>query len=155
MFTVFAFKIKVSIILKMIKWTYHLTRQNWLVFELGTLLPIQLVLISKFAFGPEKLSGLSRNGPQLARLLGPVSPRIHMRNFSTGMSSGAKFEKQIKQTLRNTKIITFAPIKALAMQLLKLYHALQLNGCLWCGKYSRQSKTMPFGPPHFIPLSSW
>ena len=62
--------------------------------ELGTLQPIQLVLISKFAFGPEKLSGLSRNGPQLARLLGPVSPRIHMRNFSTGTSSGAKFEKQ-------------------------------------------------------------
>ena len=64
------------------------------VFELGTLLPIQLVLISKFAFGPEKLSGLSRNGPQLARLLGPVSTRIHMRNFRTGTSSGAKFEKQ-------------------------------------------------------------
>ena len=62
--------------------------------ELGTLQPIQLVLISKFAFGPEKLSGLSRNGPQLARLLGPVSPRIHMRNFSAGTSSGAKFEKQ-------------------------------------------------------------
>ena len=24
-------------------------------------------------------------------------------------------------------------------------------GCLWCGKYSRQCKTMPFGPPEFIP----
>ena len=58
------------------------------------MLPIQLVLISKFAFGPEKLSGLSRNGPQLARLLGPVSSRIHIRNFSTGTSCGAKFEKQ-------------------------------------------------------------
>ena len=24
-------------------------------------------------------------------------------------------------------------------------------GCLWCGKYSRQCKTMPSGPPEFIP----
>ena len=24
-------------------------------------------------------------------------------------------------------------------------------GCLWCGKYSRQCKTMPSGPPQFIP----
>ena len=23
-------------------------------------------------------------------------------------------------------------------------------GCLWCGKYSRQCKTMPSGPPEFI-----
>ena len=23
-------------------------------------------------------------------------------------------------------------------------------GCLWCGKYSRQRKTMPFWPPEFI-----
>ena len=24
-------------------------------------------------------------------------------------------------------------------------------GCLWCGKYSRQRKTIPFRPPEFIP----
>ena len=24
-------------------------------------------------------------------------------------------------------------------------------GCLWCGKYSTQCKTMPSGPPEFIP----
>ena len=24
-------------------------------------------------------------------------------------------------------------------------------GCLWCGKHSRQCKTMPSGPPEFIP----
>ena len=31
MFSVFAFRIKVSMILKMIKWNYQLTKQNWLV----------------------------------------------------------------------------------------------------------------------------
>ena len=38
MFAVFAFKIKVSIILKMMHWNYQLTKQNWLVCELGSLL---------------------------------------------------------------------------------------------------------------------
>ena len=40
MFAVFAFKIKVSLIIGMIQWTYHdqLTKQNWLVCELGTTL---------------------------------------------------------------------------------------------------------------------
>ena len=40
------------------------SEQNWPVRELGTALcaNIQLVLISKFDFGPEKLPGLSRNG---------------------------------------------------------------------------------------------
>lgn len=37
---------------------------NLPVCDLGTfLLLIQLILISKFAFGPERLSRLSRNGP--------------------------------------------------------------------------------------------
>ena len=38
MFAVFAFNIKVSIILKMIQWKYQLTKQNWPVCELGTVL---------------------------------------------------------------------------------------------------------------------
>ena len=38
MFAVFAFKINVSIILKIIQWNYQLTKENWLVCELGTLL---------------------------------------------------------------------------------------------------------------------
>jgi len=33
-FTVFTFRIKISIILKMIQWNYQLTKQNWLVCEL-------------------------------------------------------------------------------------------------------------------------
>ena len=31
----------------------------------GNCATIKQILISKFAFGPEKLSGLSRNGPQI------------------------------------------------------------------------------------------
>ena len=63
-FIVFAFKIKVSIILKIMQWNYKLTKQNWMVFGLATVLPIQPVWILKFVFGPEKFPGLSRNGPQ-------------------------------------------------------------------------------------------
>ena len=63
-FIVFAFKIKVSIILKIMQWNYKLTKQNWMVFGLATVLPIQQVWILKFVFGPEKFPGLSRNGPQ-------------------------------------------------------------------------------------------
>ena len=63
-FIVFAFKIKVSIILKIMPWNYKLTKQNWMVFGLATVLPIQQVWILKFVFGPEKFPGLSRNGPQ-------------------------------------------------------------------------------------------
>ena len=38
MFVVFQFKIKVSIILKMIQRNYQLTKQNWPVCELGTVI---------------------------------------------------------------------------------------------------------------------
>ena len=58
MFVVFAFKINVSIILKMIQLKYQLTKQNWPICELGT-------VISTFAFGPERLLGLSRKRPQI------------------------------------------------------------------------------------------
>ena len=63
-FIVFAFKIKVSINLKIMQWNYKLTKQNWMVFGLATVLPIQQVWILKFVFGPQKFLGLSRNGPQ-------------------------------------------------------------------------------------------
>ena len=66
MFAVYALKIKVSIIklmkLKLImKLSVNKAKLTGLwARNCGT---IQLVLISKFTFGPEKLSGLSRNGP--------------------------------------------------------------------------------------------
>ena len=63
-FVVFAFKIKVSIILKIIQWNYQLTKHNWLVCALGTVLLIQQVWILKFAFVTERFAALSRNRPQ-------------------------------------------------------------------------------------------
>ena len=44
-FAAFIFKIKVSIILKLIKWNYQLTKQNWLIYGLGT-----VVLFKRFWF---------------------------------------------------------------------------------------------------------
>ena len=44
-FSAFTFKIRVSsIILKIIKWNYQLTKQNWLVYKLGTVLLFLLFL---------------------------------------------------------------------------------------------------------------
>ena len=60
------YRVKVSIILKTIKWNYQLTEQNWLACELGTMLLFNRgVSILKFAFGPEKFPGLSRNRPMI------------------------------------------------------------------------------------------
>ena len=58
MFAVFAFKIKVSIILKIIQWNYQLKNQNWAVYELGTVL-----LFKRFWLKNLPLPVLSRNGP--------------------------------------------------------------------------------------------
>ena len=66
MLAVLAFKIKVSITLKMIQWQYQLTTQNWPVCELG----LNCVAVNStgfdfkiFLIGPKKLPGLSWNGP--------------------------------------------------------------------------------------------
>ena len=54
------------------KWynkNYQLTKQNWLVCELRTvLINIQQCLTLKFVFCPVKSPGPSRNGPQVSRL---------------------------------------------------------------------------------------
>ena len=65
MFAMFAFKIKVSKILKMIKWNYQLTKQNLTGLWARNCNTSQQALISKFAFRPEKLLGLLKNRPQL------------------------------------------------------------------------------------------
>ena len=63
MFAVLAFKLKVSIILKMKQQDYQITQQNWRVCEFVNYATFQQVLIWKFAFGPEKLPSRSRNRP--------------------------------------------------------------------------------------------
>ena len=63
-FLVFAFKINVSIILKIIQGTYQLTKKKLTgVSAKNCDTIIQQVLILKFAFGPEKFPGLLRSGP--------------------------------------------------------------------------------------------
>ena len=69
------------------------------------------------------------------------------RSKILGTSSFWHQIRETKQTWRNTKILTLGPI--LASATLKAV-SLQLNGCLWCGKYSRQCKTMPSRQPEFI-----
>ena len=58
MFIAFAFKIKISIIWKMTQWNYQLTKENWPVFELGTLL-----LIPKFGSDPNSYRAFRETGP--------------------------------------------------------------------------------------------
>ena len=66
MLAVLAFKIKVSMTLKMISWKYQLTKQNWPVVWART--ELCCYKFNRFRFqnfiGPKKLPGLSRNGPQ-------------------------------------------------------------------------------------------
>ena len=54
MFAVFTFKIKVSKILKMIRWKYQLTKQNWTVCELGTVLLFNRFWLQNLPSDPEK-----------------------------------------------------------------------------------------------------
>ena len=82
---------------------------------------------------PLRMSPVDR----LARLPGPISPWVHIRNFSPvsernrrpkilGTISGTKFEKQSQNG--GTQKLTFAPI-IIALATLKAV-SLQLNGCL-------------------------
>ena len=42
-FAVFAFRIKVTMIWRMIQWNYQLTKQNWPVYDLGTVLLVNRI----------------------------------------------------------------------------------------------------------------
>ena len=87
MFAGLAFKIKVSTILKTIKENYQLT-----ACELGTA-KIQQVLILKFAFGPEKLLGLSRNAPQGSYLLTKALTKTSKKWWAGKQKGGAACPK--------------------------------------------------------------
>ena len=82
----------------------------------------------------------------LARLPGPISPWVLMRNFSTvsEMRKGPKKRNKIISTTV-APIIALATLKAISMQ---------LNGKLMMSKIYRQCKTIPSERPEFIPLSS-
>ena len=63
MFAVCAFKIQVSIILIMIQWSYQLTKQNWLVCELGTVLLLQRFWFWNLPSGPKSFRAFRETGP--------------------------------------------------------------------------------------------
>ena len=69
-FAVFAFKFKLSKILKLIQWNYQLNNNEAKLTGLRArnCATIQKVWILKFAFGTEKFPGLSRNGPLSTRI---------------------------------------------------------------------------------------
>jgi len=70
-FALFAFKIKVSIILKMIQWNYQLTKQNWLVCELGTLLLFNWFWFQNLPSDPKSYRAFLETGPRLPFLEDP------------------------------------------------------------------------------------
>ena len=53
LFPRFAMKIKVSIILKMVKWNYQLAKQTWLVCELETVLLFNRFQFQNLSSGPK------------------------------------------------------------------------------------------------------
>ena len=63
MFAVFAFKIKVSIILKMIQWKYQLKKQNWPVCGLGTLLLFNWFWFENLPSDPKSCQAFRETGP--------------------------------------------------------------------------------------------
>ena len=69
-FAAFTVKIKVSIILKIIKWNYQLTKQTWLIYGLGSeLLFNRPGLDFKICLRARKVSGpFEKRAPDLARV---------------------------------------------------------------------------------------
>ena len=66
-FVGFTFKIKVSIILKMIKWKYKSTKQNWLVCELGNVLPLNRFWFQNLTSDPKSYRAFHKTaGPRTA-----------------------------------------------------------------------------------------
>ena len=65
-FSAFTFKIRVSsIILKIIKWNYQLTKQNWLVYKLGTVLLFNMFGFYNLPSGPKSFRAFRKTGPRL------------------------------------------------------------------------------------------
>ena len=111
MFAAFTFKIKVSKILKMIRWRYQLTMQNWTVCKPGTVLLFNRFWFQNLPSNPKKKKtpdrrlvhplpslyvgfGLSTLWPQHRRLvvrLGHVSYSWYLPTM--GMNSTARFSR--------------------------------------------------------------
>ena len=70
MFAVFAFKIKVSKTLKMIQWNYQLTKQDWPVDGLGTVLLFNRFWFQHLPLDPKSHMPFRETGPWNVLLIG-------------------------------------------------------------------------------------
>ena len=98
MFTVYAFKIKVSIILKMIQWNYQLTKQNWPVCVLLSVLIFSRIwflnlLLSRKVTGPIE-KGATQEHPRTPRSTQEHPPR-HGGTPSPPPPNTFKYKNQI------------------------------------------------------------
>ena len=63
-FAVFAFRIKVSILLKMKQWSYQITEQNWMVCELGAVLLFTRFWFQNMPSDPKSYRAFRVTGPR-------------------------------------------------------------------------------------------
>ena len=81
MFAVFAFKIKVSTTLKMIRWNYQLTKRNWTVCGQGTVLLFNRFWFHILPLDPKSYRPFRGTGPLNVLLIGwskfPTNQKHH------------------------------------------------------------------------------
>ena len=70
MFAVFAFKTRVSITLKMMQWNYQLTKQDWPVYGLGTVLLFNRFWFQNLPLDPKSYRPFQGTGPWNVLLIG-------------------------------------------------------------------------------------
>ena len=82
-FAAFTVKIKVSIILKIIKWNHQLTNQTWLIYGLGSVLLFNRPGFDfKICFQARKVSGpFEKRTPDLARVDGKIQNGNHRKQI--------------------------------------------------------------------------
>ena len=120
MFTVFAFKIKVSKILKMIRWKYQVTKQKWTVCELGTVLLFNRFWFQNLPSDPKKKKKPDRrlvsHSTELVRRVWlvntlPSTPSIGCPIRARELqlifaNNGNEFNRSLQQTLLGQERVT-------------------------------------------------
>ena len=119
MFAAFTFKIKVSKILKMIRWRYQLTMQNWTVCKPGTVLLFNRFWFQNLPSNPKKKNAWSQVSSPSTELV----RRVWLVNTLTSTPSigcpirarklqlifannGNEFNRSLQQTLLRKELVT-------------------------------------------------
>ena len=120
MFAVFTFKIKVSKILKMIRWKYQLTKQNWKVWELGTVLLFNRFWFQNLLSDPKKKKTPDRrlvsHSTELVRRVWLVNTLTSTPSIGCPIrarelqlifaNNGNEFNRSLQQTLLGKELVT-------------------------------------------------